>query len=87
MSESTTQEKLQLEIARLRSNWLSEQKQRLEQAEMLELYGAAKAKNEIERLKSINARLLKACHAALNVQYVNEVRDQLKAAIEKATNG
>ena len=40
--------------------------------------------NDIERLKAINAELLAACHATLNVQYVNEVRDQIKAAIERA---
>jgi len=48
------------EIKRLKSLWLSEQKQRLDQFNFMETYDAAKCKLEIDELKSINAELLAA---------------------------
>ena len=49
------------ECGRLRSNWLAEQKQRLDQFEFMEMYSADKAKVKIDRLTAINAELLAAC--------------------------
>ena len=48
------------EYERLKSLWLSEQKQRLDQFNFVKTYDAAKCKLEIDELKSINAELLAA---------------------------
>ena len=63
---------LQAEVERLRGLWLTEQRIRLEQAEFLEMYSAAKAKVKIERLE----RLLREA-----VDWLGDVRTTEEAVV------
>lgn len=76
-------DQLKAECQRLEANWLSEQKERLANANLVEMYGAVKAKMQIEELKAENERLKSSAvvwkNRALMLSDVEAERDQLRA--------